>query len=102
MALVQSLADVHFLPSVHLPQVPPQSTSVSTPFCTLSEHDAVWHLSGDPEHTRLTQSLATTQVLVAAQVGHTPPPQSMSVSLPFLTTSEQLGSWQMLAMHTPL
>jgi hypothetical protein len=33
---------------------------------------------------------------------HDEPPQSMSVSFPFLTRSVQLGDWQMLPMQTPL
>ncbi len=35
----------------------------------------------------------------AAQV---PPPQSLSVSLPFLTLSRQVGAWQTLPVHTLL
>jgi hypothetical protein len=30
------------------------------------------------------------------------PPQSLSVSLPFFTRSEQLGVWQMFDTQTPL
>jgi hypothetical protein len=36
--LWQSAATVHVLPSAHLPQLPPQSVSVSLPFFTVSEH----------------------------------------------------------------
>jgi hypothetical protein len=53
-------------------------------------------------HTPLTQSLATAQALVSAHLAQVPPPQSTSVSRPFFTTSEQLASWQMLVMHTPV
>ena len=50
------------------------------------------------------QSAATLQSLPSAQrfVGAQEPPQSTSVSVPFLTTSRQVGTWQMLLMQTPL
>jgi len=44
MLLVQSLGAPHFLPLPHLAQSPPpQSTSVSLPFCMLSPQDASMH-----------------------------------------------------------
>src|SRR4051794_2504976 len=45
-------------------------------------------------HTALAQSPLTTQTLPAAQPGHTPPPQSTSVSRPFFVMSVQLGPAQ--------
>jgi hypothetical protein len=93
--LAQSLAPAHFLPVTHLGhRAPPQSTSVSGPFFVPSAHVAAWHLSGVPEQTKLAQSLAPEHVLPAAHDGHAAPPQSMSVSSWFFTTSEQLGIWQ--------
>jgi hypothetical protein len=101
--LAQSPATRHFLPVPHLPQLaPPQSTSVSTPFLTPSEQVGTAHLSGEPEQTPLWQSPATAHVRPLAHFGQPAPPQSTSVSVPFLTKSVQLAAWQMLPMHTPL
>jgi hypothetical protein len=52
---------------------------------------AVWHRFGEPEQTLLRQSAVAPHVLASAQGEHEPP-QSMSVSLAFLTTSVQLGA----------
>src|SRR5689334_1845720 len=49
----------------------------------------------------LWQSFATLQCLPLAHLPQSPP-QSVSVSLPFLTRSEQLGVWQMFETQTPL
>jgi hypothetical protein len=49
----------------------------------------------------LEQSEPTRQVLPVAQGGQTPP-QSTSVSVPFLTASAQLAAWQLPAEQTPL
>jgi hypothetical protein len=100
--LWQSPATLQTLPAAHLPHVPPpQSMSVSAPFLTLSVQVAARHLSGEPKHTPLWQSAGSAHVAPAPHLGHAPPPQSTSVSVPFLTTSAQLGAWQMLPMHTP-
>jgi hypothetical protein len=42
-------------------------------------------------HTPLTQSVPTEQLLLVAQATQLAPPQSVSVSLPFLTPSVQVG-----------
>lgn len=71
--------------------VPPQSTAVSVPFLTLSVQIGAWHVFVVvPLHTPLTQSPAIEQVL---PVAHAPqlPPQSVSVSVPFLTPSAQVA-----------
>ena len=81
------------MPAAHLPHVaPPQSTSVSLPFFTPSEQLAPWHVSGVPEHTPLWQSEPALHVLPAAHLPQLAPPQSTSVSVPFLTKSVQLGA----------
>jgi hypothetical protein len=101
--LWQSPADEHVLPVAHLEQLaPPQSTSVSVPFFTVSMHVGAWHTFGLPEQTPLWQSVLTLQKPPTGHLAHVPPPQSTSVSAPFLTTSVQLGDWQMAPMHTPL
>jgi hypothetical protein len=70
------------LVAAHLAQLlPPQSTSVSLPFCTPSAHEP--GLQTPELQTLLRQSPATRQVFVAAQAEHEFPPQSTSVSLPF-------------------
>ncbi len=46
--------------------------------------------------------MLTRQVLLAPQVGQVPPPQSASVSLPFLTLSVQLGPAQLPLSQIPL
>jgi hypothetical protein len=53
--------------------------------------------------TSVWQSPPTLQILPAAHLGHDPP-QSLSVSLPFLTLSLQAGAAQVSAtgVHTPL
>jgi hypothetical protein len=98
--LSQSVERRHALPAVHLRQtVPPQSTSVSDPFRTVSEHVAVWHAL--PVHTVLWQSNADWHALPAAHFGHVPP-QSRSVSFPFLTPSVHVGARQVPPVHTPV
>src|SRR6478735_2631019 len=74
--------------------VPPQSMSDSVPFFTLSLQLGARHV---PDlHTPLSQSLGLAQLSPASQgpqpVVGVPPPQSVSVSSPFLTLSVQLGS----------
>jgi hypothetical protein len=101
--LWQSLPAAHVLPSTHLPQdAPPQSVSVSLPFFTPSEQLDDWHLSGEPEQTPLWQSPATAHVAPAAHLPQEAPPQSMSVSTPFLTPSAHVGAWHTPAVQTPL
>jgi hypothetical protein len=90
--LVQSVAAPQALPSPHLlagAQEPPQSTSVSVPFFTVSLQTAAWHTS--PVHTPSRQSAATVQALFAAHLSQVPP-QSTSVSVLFFTESTQFGT----------
>jgi hypothetical protein len=88
--LWQSAATAHVPLVGHFGQVPPpQSTSVSAPFFTLSVQLADWQML--PTQTPLWQSPPTLHVLPAAHFGHEAPPQSMSVSVPFFTVSVQLG-----------
>jgi hypothetical protein len=83
--LKQSLPTAHILFRAHLlGQLPPQSTSVSLPFCTPSLHEMGWQTL--PTHDALAQSIAPRQRSPSPHLGHDPP-QSMSVSLPFCTLS---------------
>ena len=50
----------------------------------------------------LAQSASTLQTLVTAHLVAHEPPQSTSVSVPFLTTSVQVGTAHLLAVQTPL
>jgi hypothetical protein len=89
----QSLAALHFLASVHVPQLPPpQSTSVSVPFSTRSVQVGVAQRLVAGGQTKLVQSAARAQVCPVSQGRQVLPPQSTSVSLPFLATSEHVGS----------
>jgi hypothetical protein len=98
--LEQSVFTEHVLPLAHAEQLwPPQSTSVSLPFLTLSVQLPFEHLPA--VHTPLTQSVPMEQNLPERH-GEQLPPQSMSVSLPFLTTSAQVGSAHKPTVHTPL
>jgi hypothetical protein len=105
--LAQSPPPPHFLPSAHLrlvgaaAHVPPQSTSVSLPFSTVSVQPAAAHSLVAVGHTRLLQSLAMTQALPASHAGQDELPQSMSVSLPFLMPSVQVGAWHSPPMQFP-
>src|SRR5689334_13093146 len=79
----------HFCPLVHGEQfAPPQSLSVSLPFCVISVHVGTWQTL--PVHTPLTQSDPNAHFLPLSQDGHLGPPQSLSVSYPFCTKSMQL------------
>jgi hypothetical protein len=84
-----------------LVHVPPQSTSVSLPFFTVSLQLGAWQMP--PEQTLLWQSELAVQVLLVAQRLHVvAPPQSMSLSAPFFTMSLQVGAAQSPFVHTPL
>jgi hypothetical protein len=103
--LTQSVAPLQILPPVHLPQLEPQSTSVSLPFLAPSLHFGTWHFFGLPLQTPLEQSAASAQLKPSLHLAQEPPPpQSTSVSLPFLALSLQLGVWQVAGLpeHTPL
>ena len=87
--LVQSLPVAHTCPSAQsFGQLPPQSTSVSSPLRALSVQLGAWQLP--PLQTALEQSLEAVQDRPTAQ-GPQLPPQSTSVSSPFCTASVQTG-----------
>src|SRR4051794_1031499 len=76
--------------------VPPQSTSVSLPFCTASLHDAGVQV---PAQTLLVQSPLTAQAALSEQRPHEPP-QSTSVSPPFWMPSvHDAGTHVPLPLH---
>src|SRR5262245_22441752 len=54
-----------------------------------------------PIHTELAQSAAPLQARPSAHRLHDPP-QSIADSEPFLTPSEQVGTWQTCPAHTEL
>lgn len=72
---------------------PPQSTSVSRPFLTMSEH--VGARQTMPVQTPLVQSVVTLHPRPSAQGRHVVPPQSTPVSSLFFTMSVQLDAWQL-------
>jgi hypothetical protein len=65
----------------------------------VSVHVAAWQTL--PVHTPLTQSAATPHAEPAEHFEHVPP-QSVSLSVPFLTKSLQDAVWQTLPVHTRL
>jgi hypothetical protein len=103
--LMQSPLPTQELPVMHGEhELPPQSVSVSLPSLRPSLQLAVTHTLF--VHTPVRQSPATLQ---ARPVAHLlvllqEPPQSVSVSVPFLTVSLQLGTLHTsgLPAHTPL
>jgi hypothetical protein len=74
--------------------------SDSTEFCTSSRQLGAWQ--SWLLHTMLAQSDATAQLSFGSQLAHCPPPQSVSVSEPFLTLSPQPAAWQKPSVQTPL
>jgi hypothetical protein len=85
----------------HLRQLaPPQSTSVSLPFCTTSEQLGVWQRL--PEQTELVQSVPTLHVLPGTQLPQVRPPQSTSVSSWFFTVSLHVAATHVALVHTKL
>src|SRR5204863_357497 len=93
--LVQSPATPQALPLPHFlagAQEPPQSTSVSVPFFTMSLQEGAGQTP--PEQTPLWQSPATPQALPLPHflAGPQEPPPSTSVSVPFFTVSLQEGA----------
>jgi hypothetical protein len=102
--LEQSVASAQLEPSLHAEHVPPQSVSVSEPFLAPSLQVGAWQVAGLPEQTLLVQSVETEQSLVSAHLAQVPPPQSTSVSVPFLTVSGQAAAWHFFGvpLHTPL
>jgi hypothetical protein len=101
--LVQSPPIRHFLPSAQFLQtVPPQSTSVS-PLLGSSVallHAGSWQIV--ETHELFWQSVFTPQLWPIAHLVVHEPPQSTSVSVPFLTVSLHTGTWQVFDVHTPL
>jgi hypothetical protein len=100
--LEQSVGAPHVLPGPHFAQDPPQSMSASLPLRTLSLQVAVWQMP--PVHTPVVQSPAAPHFLPSPhfRVAAQDPPQSVSLSVPFFTPSEQLGAEQAWFVHTPL
>ncbi len=71
-------------------RLPPQSTDVSVPFFTPSEHVAAAQVPF--EQNPVWQSLPEMQPCPVAHVGHVPPPQSVPVSAPFFEPSVHVGA----------
>jgi hypothetical protein len=92
----QSPLPPHFLLTAQVaPQLPPQSTSVSVPFLTVSVQAAAAHLL--PVHLPLpgnAQSVLATHVALTAHVAPQFPPQSTSVSVPSFTRSPHVAATQ--------
>jgi hypothetical protein len=82
--------------------LPPQSTSVSLPFCTLSSQRAGAHTESTQEP--LSQSGPSPQASPLPHGVSQDPPQSMAVSLPFFKLSVQEAPLQVeeLALQLPL
>jgi hypothetical protein len=90
--LSQSLPDAHRLPGTHrLGQLPPQSTSLSAPFCTPSPQVGAWQALA--VHTPLAQSAGIEHLAAVLHL--------MSVSVPFRTPSVHVGTAH-VALQTPL
>ncbi|WP_219827603.1 hypothetical protein [Salmonella enterica] len=91
--VVQSSCLLHVLPTTHFGapvRTPPQSTSLSSAFWTPSVDVGFAHFFDAGSHTLLVQSVPALQPLSSAQRGApvaAGPPQSMSVSCPFITPS---------------
>jgi hypothetical protein len=76
--------------------VPPQSTSVSSPFLMPSPHVAAWQMP--VEQLLLWQSLPCVHLRPSAQ-GRQPPPQSLSVSVPFSVLSLHVAATHVFDTH---
>jgi hypothetical protein len=82
LAEAQSVPDWQSLPTTHLGHEPPQSTSDSLPFFAWSPQDADWQTPFG--QTPVVQSDAAAQDWPGVQSPQSGPPQSSSVSRPFL------------------
>jgi hypothetical protein len=106
LALLQSLLATHILPlgQVMGAQVAPQSTSDSLPFLMPSvQVGVVQRCVVALQYSGLEQSLLARHIPPEAHRGHMlAPPQSLSVSTPFLIMSEHDGAAQTEATHDPL
>jgi hypothetical protein len=101
--LTQSAATRHVLLATHLGHtVPPQSTSVSAPFLCVSAQVAVVQVLVVGEQKLVLQSAATAHPWPDPQFVEHVPPQSRSVSTPFLTPSVHVGAAQRLFTHDPV
>jgi hypothetical protein len=99
--LAQSVAIAHAFVSEHSGQEPPpQSTSVSAPFFTMSWQLGAWQMP--PVHTPWLQSVPVAHVLPSGQAWGHPPPQSMPASIPFLAPSLHVGIKQVLPTQARL
>jgi len=85
----QSLSPLHDWLVMQSGHDPPQSTSLSSPFFMPSPQPA--NTQTPPAHSPDAQSLGTVHIEPSLQAGHTPPPQSISLSLPFFTPSEHVA-----------
>src|SRR5205823_1848898 len=95
-----SVPVMHAFPTAQPGQPPPQSTSVSAPFFTLSMQPGATHIP--LVHTPLAQSIPVLQPLPPSHLLGQLPPQSMSVSSPFFAPSVQDGVWHIPPVHTAL
>ena len=96
-ALKQSLSTEHVSPESHPEQTsPPQSTSVSAPFCAPSSQ-AIRSLHTPSPQNPEAQSLLCTQARPSAHAAQSIPPQSISVSTPFCSPSPHTpaANWQL-------
>mmetsp|Transcript_7776 Transcript_7776/g.13661 ORF Transcript_7776/g.13661 Transcript_7776/m.13661 type:complete len:275 (+) Transcript_7776:25563-26387(+) len=89
----QSASELHAESMSHSEQSPPQSTSLSRPFNTLSAQDAERHLPSVPSHIPLRQSSAVSHSAPAGHLGQRPP-QSTSDSSKLSTPSKQVMGMQ--------
>jgi hypothetical protein len=98
--LPQSVPALQALPTAHLRQLPPQSTSDSAPFLTVSVQVGAAH---EPFRQRpLVQSASIRHCPPTGHFGHALPPQSIPDSLPFFTASVQVGTAHAPELQTPL
>jgi len=83
-------------PSSHDPALqllPAQSMASSSPFCTPSVQVGAWQVGTiPPPQTPLMQSVSAPQASPSAHFRHSKPPQSTSLSVPFLTASLQMAT----------
>ena len=93
---LQSSPLAHPLPRLHFsPQAPPQSLSVSSPSLRPSSHAVALQRCDCMLHIPVEQSPSAAQAWPASHFFAQPPPQSLSVSPPFLVASSQY-----VATHT--